>query len=322
MIVKIARYFSYPDLKRQTPNESLIWQGITFTEDDIDECDYLVILEYPEKDFSIRVDKTKIIHICMEPPNEMSKYRQYANKNIGLNINQLDIKKGNMLSHGALPWHIDKNYDFLVALKAKDLLKNNKIVWVTSNQKSSKGHIKRMAFLEKIKPLPFIKLYGRGINPIDDKWNALKTAKYAIAYENYQNNYYWTEKIVDSYLSYAMPLYFGCDKIEDYFPKDSFIRLDPNDKHINLFLNELVKSNKWEENINSIIKARELILNRYQLFPFLVDKILKMENNDNSNTKELIHFKGGDNYFDNYPLNVAIEKNILKIKTRIKNYLN
>ncbi len=54
MIIKIERYFNYPDLKRQTPDNSMKWDSLLFTEDAIDECDYLVILDYPRKVFLLK----------------------------------------------------------------------------------------------------------------------------------------------------------------------------------------------------------------------------------------------------------------------------
>jgi hypothetical protein len=324
MIIKIERYFSYPDLKRQTPNCNMKWGDFTFTEESIDECDYLVILDYPKNDFSIKVNKNNILHLCLEPPNEISKYRQYANKNVKWIFNQLDIKRNNILSHGALPWHIDKDFDFLNELKAENLNKENTITWITSDQRSSKGHKARMDFFDHIKTQPFVHLYGRGIQPIQDKWDVLSKSKYAIAYENFQSDYYWTEKITDCFLSYTMPLYFGCDKIENFFPENSFIQIDPKDKHINLFLKEIVESNKWEENLDAISKARDLILNEYQLFPFLSNHIKSFELEKTANLateKELINFKGGNDYFDNYPLQIAIEKQSLKMINRFKSFL-
>lgn len=325
MIIKIERYFKYPDLKRQTPNSLMKWGDYTFTEDGtIEECDYLVILDYPKEDFSIKVNNNNVLHICLEPPNEVSKYRQYANKNVKWIYNQLDIKKNNILSHGALPWHIGKDFDFLNQLKVAELKKENSIVWVTSNQCSSKGHKLRMDFLHTIQDLPHVHLYGRGINPIDDKWDVLSTSKYAIAYENFQSDYYWTEKIMDCYLSYTMPLYFGCNSIDDFFPKDSYIQIDPKDKHIDLFLKEIAHSNRWEESIEAITKARELVLNNYQLFPFLSNQIKALESVKGSSLfqpKELMSFKGGNAYFDNYPFELGIEKIVLKIKNKIEKFI-
>jgi hypothetical protein len=296
------------------------WNEFFFTEENVDECDYLVILDYPKDDFSIKVNRNNIIHICLEPPNEVSKYRQYANKNVKWIFNQIDTKKNNILSHGALPWHIDKDYDFLNTLKVESLSKKNKIVWVTSNQRSSKGHNVRMDFLDRIEELPFLELYGKGINPIADKWEVLHNSKYAIAYENFQNDYYWTEKIIDCHLSYTMPIYFGCNAIENFFPKNSFIQLDPKDKHIDLFLKEIVDSKKWEQNVDAIVTARELILNEYQLFPFLYNQIKELESIKSKNEysqKELVSIKGKDQYFDNYPIKIVLEKNYYKIKRKL-----
>lgn len=322
MIVKIESYFKhYSDLKKQTPKSSMKWKDFTFTEENVDECDYLIILDYPKADFSVKVNKNNIIHICLEPPNEISKYRQYGNKNVSLIYNQLDIKKNNILSHGALPWHVNKSYDFLKDVKVEHLSKENKIVWVTSNQRTSKGHNVRMDFLERIKELPFVELYGRGINPVEDKWDILSTSKYGIAYENFKNDYYWTEKIMDCFLSFAMPLYYGCNSIENFFPKNSFIQIDPKDKHSDLYLKEIITSNKWEENLDAIIEARELILNEYQLFPFLYHQIQALEaikEGSIDRQKEEFHFKGGANYFDNYPFFFDVEKWMLKIKKKIK----
>ena len=322
MIVKIESYFkNHFDIKKQTPNSSMKWENFTFTDDDVAECDYLVILDYPKDDFTVKVNKNNIIHICLEPPNEVSKYRQYGNKNNSLIFNQLDIKKNNILSHGALPWHVNKSYDFLTNINVEEVKKENKIVWVTSNQRSSKGHNVRMDFLDSIKELPFVELFGRGIKPIDDKWDVISASKYAIAYENFQNDYYWTEKLMDCYLSFTLPLYFGCNSIESFFPKNSFIQIDPKDKHSDLFLKEIATSNKWEDNLDAIIKARELILNKYQLFPFLCNQIKTLESKKKANenvVKEVFHFKGGNSYFDNYPFSIDVEKMIMSIKKKIK----
>ncbi len=321
MLVKIVRYFDYPDIRRQTPNNSLIWEGITFTENEIEECDYLIILEHPKKDFSIKVNRKNCIHICMEPPNEVSKYRQYANKKINVVYNQIDTKQNNILSHGALPWHIDRDFDFLKSLSYDELNKKNKVVWITSSQKASRGHEERMNFYGRIKDIENIEIYGRGIKPIKDKWDVLSTAKYAIAYENFQNQYYWTEKIMDCYLSFTMPIYFGCKSIEKFFPKDSYIQLDPSDKHLDLFFKELLVSKKWEINIDKIAEARDLVLDKYQLFPFLGNAIneLQLRHGENLN-KELISFKGGDDYFDNSPINVKFHKGLNNLIRKVKKY--
>lgn len=320
MVIKIARYYSYPDIKRQSPGCQMKWKDFIFTEDDVEQCDYLVILDYPKNDFTLKVNPDNILHLCLEPPNEVSKYRQFGNKNVSLIYNQMDINKNNILSHGALPWHVDKDFDYLSSLDPHFNNKKNHIVWVTSNQSSSQGHSARMNFLNSIKNTSGIKIFGRGIKPINDKWDVLSKSKYAIAYENFTNDYYWTEKISDCFLSYTMPIYFGCNNIQQFFPRESFIQLDPKDKHISLFFKELLKSNKWEESLEAIKSAREMILFQYQLFPFLFNQIkaLQSARGISLEGKKLIKFKGGDAYFDNYPIQVKFEKEIYKIKRKLR----
>ncbi len=321
MVVRICRYYRYPDIKRQTPNQSFQWDGITFTEEDVSECDFLVILDYPKTDVEVRVNPNNILHICLEPANEISKYRQYANKQVSVIYNQIKQEGKFVKSHPVLPWHLDKDYDYFKQLQVEDLKKEDKIVWVTSNQRSSIQHNKRMDFLDSIANLPFMNIYGRGIQEIESKWEVMKTAKYAIAYENFKNPYNWTEKISDCFLSYTIPLYYGCDRIESYFPKEAIIQIDPKDKHIKQFLKETVKSKVYNEKLEALTEARNLFLDTYQLFPFLTSQIkaiIAKQGGNSIEEKELFHFKGGNDYYDNYPVSIDIQRVLRKIKKKIK----
>jgi hypothetical protein len=67
-----------------------------------------------------------------------------------------------------------------------------------------------------------------------------------------------------------MPIYYGCTSIDNFFPIHTFNAID--DKHAALFfLKEIVNSINGE-NLRSDI-ARKLILDGYQLFPFLYNQI-------------------------------------------------
>lgn len=316
IVVKIERYYSYPDIKQQTPNNSFIWNNIHFTEEPISNCDYLFILDYPKQDVSIHVNPNNIFHFCLEPANEVSKYRQFANKKVAQIFNQIKSDDKNTLCYPALPWHIGLSYDELKSISIQSLKKENKIVWVTSNQRTSKQHNLRMDFLDSLRNLPFVDLYGRGIQNIDSKWDVMKTAKYAIAFENFKNDYNWTEKIADCFLSFCIPIYYGCDRISDYFDSNSIIQLDPKDKHIALQLKELANSNYWEENLDALLDSREKVLNEYQMFS-LFEKIIR-ENETRygvyqKEKKSLIQLKGQQAYFDNVPFSVTIEKEFNKL---------
>lgn len=315
IIVRIERYFKYPDIMQQTPSGEGIWGNIRFTEEKIPECDYLVILDHPGADIEVSVNPENIFHICMEPPNEMTGYRQYANRKAKHIFNQIYTGKGSIQTHGALPWNLNKSYDMLVSLQLSELTKENKIAWITSNQRGTKGHLKRMQFLEKLKDIEEVDIRGRGIKPITDKWELLSACKYGIAYENYNSPYYWTEKIVDCFLSFTMPLYIGNENIHSYFPKESFIRIDPNETNIEKTLRDILSSDLWQKNIDAIEYSRTLILQKYQLFPFLHSLITHHQavyGILSNNKKKQIAFRGGDKYFDNYPAHVYWKKTLIK----------
>jgi hypothetical protein len=324
-IVRIVRYFEYPNIIQQTPESSGIWNDYFFTEEEIDECDYLVILDYPGKAIRTKVSLDNIYHISLEPPNEMSLYRQYANKGVKNIINQKYTGINSRQSHGAIPWHMNKSYDFLKSLNYFDLKKENKIGWITSNQTGTRGHNQRMSFLETIKDIDGVEIYGRGIKEIKDKWEILSRFKYGIAYENFNSKYYWSEKIVDCFLAFSMPIYVGTDNISDYFPEESYIKINPKDINSKSFVKDLLASNIWEKHIDAIIYARELVLTKYQLFPFLVNLFDTSSSNDNttvSSDKVAVFFEGGDAYFDNYPKIVYFEKKFFKMINRFTKYFN
>ncbi len=62
-----------------------------------------------------------------------------------------------------------------------------------------------------------IEFFGKNINPIHDKADALLRYKFSICIENSSINDYWTEKFADPILAYTIPIYYGCMNIEDYY---------------------------------------------------------------------------------------------------------
>lgn len=324
ILVRIERYFMYPDIMRQTPQGKGVWGNVVFTEEKVPECDYLVILDNPGSDVNVKVNPDNIIHLCMEPPNEMSLYRQYGNKLNRHRFSSINTGKSSILSHGALPWHIDKSYDYLKKLNYIDLQKENRIAWITSNQIGTKGHVQRMEFLDRVKNINELDLFGRGIRQINDKWDALSKCKYGIAYENFSAPYYWTEKIIDCYLSYTMPIYIGNKKISNYFPSESFIQIDPTSDNIEEQIKKILKSELFEKNIESISMARNLILEKYQLFPLLHSFIMFNESSQGSQQKYIktdINIKGGPDYFDNIPFYIKYQRWIRKLEKKIINII-
>jgi len=68
-----------------------------------------------------------------------------------------------------------------------------------------------------------IDMYGRGINEIRCKLDGMKDYKFSVAMENGKFDNYFTEKIIDCFLSGTIPIYYGCDNIGDWFNTDGII---------------------------------------------------------------------------------------------------
>ena len=174
------------------------------------------------------------------------------------------------VSQPAIPWHVNKTFDQLVALEMPS--KPKTLSWVVGNARDLPGHRKRLAFLAYIqrKGSLNIDLFGRAVQFIEDKWDGLSPYQYSLAIENSSSPDYWTEKIADCFLSWSVPIYYGCTNLEDYFPSESFIRLhidSPEEAFESV--KTIIKRDNWEKRLPALEEARDLVLHRYQLFPHL-----------------------------------------------------
>jgi hypothetical protein len=121
-----------------------------------------------------------------------------------------------------------------------------------------------------------IHAYGRGFHFIPDKYDGLAPYKYSIAIENSVHRDYWTEKLTDCYLSLTMPIYFGCPNVTDYFAPESLIKIDINDYNGAIrIIEESIASDLYSRHFEALRKARNQVLNEYQIFPALLDIIAK-----------------------------------------------
>ena len=109
-------------------------------------------------------------------------------------------------------------------------------------------------------------LFGRGINPISNKAEAMDDFKYHIAVENHIEPHHWTEKIADCFLAYCLPFYYGPPNINDYFPEDAVIPIDIFDiDGTEKIIRSSIAEGLYEKRLPTIIEARSRVLNDYNL---------------------------------------------------------
>lgn len=277
-LVRIVKNWTWPDLRRQSPGGSGAWGDVRFTEDPVEECDYAVVLNKPREDTRVRCPRDHIWAIMQEPPNEKFAKLHRADGKPYARVYTTDPALTGAPyrpSQPALPWHVDRDYDFLSACPVP--AKGRSLSWITSNKTHFPGHRDRMEFLERIRGRVDFDLFGKGFEFVQDKWDALAPYRYAIVVENYRGPLYWSEKVADCFLSWTFPIYCGCTRLGDYFPPESFLEFDLRDPRATDSIRRVVESGLWEERLNALAEARRRVLDEYQMLPFLAREIERHE---------------------------------------------
>ncbi len=295
--------FSYPNwwdkdwgggmFIKETPGSLGRWGNYQFEiNNNVQECDFWIVYD--------DIDKYLIETAICPPENilfltgEVIPHWSYLPQQLAQFDSIIsardDIKHDKVIKqrHSCV-WHIKKNYDFLKNFAPPK--KNQILSTITSNACYEEGHKKRFGFVNRLKGHFKDELvwFGRGENPIDDKWDALVDFKYSIAIENSSHWGYFTEKILDCYLSYTMPIYFGCPNIHEYFDPDSMILIDPDDfkKSISI-IESAINSDLYSKKFESLVRMREKILDELAFFPFITNWLDKNKNQELVKKKVLL----------------------------------
>lgn len=100
--------------------------------------------------------------------------------------------------------------------------KNKNVSMMFSWKNNLPGHTLRHSIYKNFKNK--IDFYGSGINGVNVKnINSLKDYKFSVIIENCKKNYYFSEKIIDCFLTGTVPIYWGCPSIGDFFDLNGII---------------------------------------------------------------------------------------------------
>lgn len=103
---------------------------------------------------------------------------------------------------------------------------------IASAKRMTRGHLLRHQSISMFSSKPCqdqrykMKVYGRGYKPIDYKLEALKNFAFSITIENTKEDYYFTEKLIDCFMTGTVPIYWGCPSIGNFFNVDGMIIFD------------------------------------------------------------------------------------------------
>lgn len=250
---------------KQTPKCLGKWDNLVGV-DNPNIADFFIVLE--GSNLNLPLDRT--IYIKREPD-----FIQPFNANHYKHVINFETQNG-----GVTYW-LGKTYDELSELNYPEKKKGISCI-------VSAKHLHRVNFIKKLFSTNVdIDLYGRGHDKKiygesykgelnyngNCKYRGLIDYRYSIVMENSIQKNYWTEKIADSFLSWSIPLYWGCPNLTDYFPEKSFIPIDIKSDD---YLKDVIKLTKYGIDSNmlkSLKESREMVLNEYNIWEIINKKI-------------------------------------------------
>jgi hypothetical protein len=279
------------------------WDGFDFFINQAQEAyDYLVCIGNMPFDVAIKCDPKNTIFIGYEPPEILRYPRKFLRQfQWVLSVDEDCNHPGLINTHLGFPWLVgykplwikskdgreDETLDFkqLQQLYKKDKYKT--LSAMASASGWTQGHKDRNHFAHALKKHfgDKIDLYGRGTNEIIDKKQAFENYRFSVVVENSQHRNYFSEKIMDCFLCGTFPFYAGCPNIDEFFPENSFRRIDPSDLEKSIHIIEESIANEIDIKYQKVLaEARHLTLFKYNIFQHIINIINKIEK-DNQTAK-------------------------------------
>jgi len=252
----------------QTPDNSGTWGDIVGVTN-LNEADYYIALE----GYNGNLPQDKTIFVKREP-NFIRNFKPNY-KHV------IDWDESNC----GITWWVNKSYDEFKAMPYPD--KTKKVSCIVSSKHTYRANYVKSLFKEDSP----IELYGRGHDrnyygenykgSLDYdgkcKLRGLVDYEYSIVLENSQQINYWTEKLADAYLSWSIPIYWGCPNVDDFFDPLSYRCIDLYDPEPGAKIKRILEAPVTDDIIESLRRSRNKILDEYNIWEIVRKKIRAIE---------------------------------------------
>ena len=180
-------------------------------------------------------------------------------------------------------WYLNNSFEELNQLPPPT--KQKSCSWITSGIDRTANHRDRLSFLKLIHESKVeCDFYGRGLptwaqaGSINNKWYGMAPYYYNLAIENYaDNDWYVSEKLWDSLLSWCLPIYYGGSAADKLLPPRSFLRLPSMDEKGLQYIREMTATpDAWYEAKDAIAEARQIILHKLNLMNWMSEYVQKV----------------------------------------------
>lgn len=206
-----------------------------------DQADFVVVYDGLSNPLRISVPTSRTLVVLPEPP-AVKAYDSRFLSQFGhvLTVDSRIRHPGRMLGWPIINWHYGarvSNFGMEASLQSfEDIVtdsdgsrhqKAHLASIVVSDKAFTKGQRFRLEFTEHLSRIlgNDLHVFGRERNPISDKRDAIRPYKYHFALENDCVPHYFTEKLLDSFLGFAIPIYRGAPNIRDYFSPECMLQI-------------------------------------------------------------------------------------------------
>ncbi len=294
-----------PDISQYVGNHESVWGDVAFhINDDLDAADAWFVLEGLDHASECRVPHGAVVLLTSETSWAADHYLGEQARAFVAQFDQVltphamyfPVKGPNVRpAMPFLPWMINANHGPSInAPHSRDISalaqmqipeKDRDLSIICSTQARTPEHRMRLAFVEGLKDHfgPRLDWYGNGVQSIDEKWEGLARYRYSIALENQQVPHLITEKLLDCFLAFTHPLYWGAPNADEYFPAQSFTQLLIRDLPQSIdTIEELLSSPVAERSHPALVEARNRVLDRYNMFARMAAIAKEMVTSSNS----------------------------------------
>lgn len=150
--------------------------------------------------------------------------------------------------------------------------KTKTVCIISSFKKVTISHNFRHKIIEKLKG---VDVYGNGYNPIENKIDVLRDYMFSIAVENQKMDYFFSEKLIDCFLTGTIPIYYGCPSISEFFNINGILSFDNIPELITLI--EKLDESFYHQKLDIVEENFELA-KKYVLADDIIYKKIKNKN--------------------------------------------
>jgi len=255
----------------QTPNLDGCWNEISYTTN-IEEADYVIIEDNCSTEVLNSFPKEKLLYFSREALDAGSHTRYPSDK-----VTRFSFWDGTGYLYTKWVYSgdlagINMTYSDLQK-ETKAPLKTKIISCTQTNKEMTPIHVARKAFIEKYAALYPIDVYGsifcaNSVLEDNDKRTSLDPYKYSLCFDNQVTikNFFGTQ-VTDSLLRWTVPIYGGGGDLGKYFPEKAFIKIDPTNLEDVDRVYDIIHNDDLDIRQSAIAEARELIMNKYNLWP-------------------------------------------------------